>query len=265
MTPSHAVKKGKRYRYYVSNSLITKNKSASPGGLRIPAGDIERIVLQRLKEFFSNQSEVFDAVEPYAQAAGQKGLLDLSAALSKDWSGLSPIEACRLCLALTLRTQVHPGKVEIYIAPARIADVLQGNYNVLPPASGAAERDDYLILVVPARLKRSGKEMKMIIDGESNSGKVGPDPALVRLIARAHYLKEKLISGGGASLREIARREKVESSYFTRIVRLMYLAPDITKAILDGRQPPELTASRLMRNTRFPLNWKEQRKELGFT
>jgi hypothetical protein len=106
--------------------------------------------------------------------------------------------------------------------------------------------------------------MKMLIDGEAHPGRGGPDPGLVRLIARAHYLKEKLISGGGASLREIARRESVENSYFTRLVRLTYLAPDITKAILDGRQPPGLTASRLMRDTRFPLDWKEQRKALGF-
>ena len=93
----------------------------------------------------------------------------------------------------------------------------------------------------------------------------GPDPGLVRLIARAHSLKEKLISGGGASLMEVARRERVESSYFTRIIRLTFLSPDITKAILDGRQPSGLTASRLMRDTRFPLEWKEQREALGFT
>lgn len=74
------------------------------------------------------------------------------------------------------------------------------------------------------------------------------------------------ISGSSApGLREIARSEKVESSYFTRIVRLTFLSPDITKAILNGRQPPELTASRLMRDTRFPLDWKEQRETLGFT
>jgi len=93
----------------------------------------------------------------------------------------------------------------------------------------------------------------------------GPDPALVKLITRAHALKEKLISGGGVSLMEVARREGVERSYFTRIIRLTFLSPYITKAILNGRQPPGLTASRLMRDTRFPLDWKEQREELGFT
>ncbi len=267
MTPSHAVKKGKRYRYYVSNSLITKNKSASPSGLHIPAGEIEQIVLQRLQAFFSNRSEVFDAIRPHIkEAAEQKRLLSLSAALSKGWSGLPPKEMRRLFLALTPRTQVHPEKVDIHIAPGNIAGVLRENYSELPSKFDAAQKESHLILSIPARLKRSGKEMKMLIDGEAHpGGKKGPEPGLLRLIARAHYLKEKLISGGSASLREIARREKVESSYFTRIVRLTYLAPDITKAILDGRQPPEFTASRLMRDTRFPLDWKEQKKALGLT
>ena len=104
----------------------------------------------------------------------------------------------------------------------------------------------------------------MLIDGEEGR-MAGPDHGLVTLIVRAHYLRGKLISGGGASLREIARSEKVESSYFTRIVKLTFLSPDITKAILDGRQPSTLTASRLMRDTRFPLDWKEQREALSFS
>src|ERR1700687_4652132 len=45
MTPSHAVKKGMRYRYYVSQPLIRKTREAAPQGLRIAAAEIERIVL----------------------------------------------------------------------------------------------------------------------------------------------------------------------------------------------------------------------------
>jgi len=265
MTPSHAVKKGKRYRYYVSRSLITKNKETSPGGLRIPAGEIEGIVSQRLQGFFTNRSEVFDTIESYVkEGAEQKRLFDQAASLSKNWSGLPPTRTRQLLLVLILRIEVHPEKIDIHVALDRIVDIFRDDFMDLPPAHTFDQKDDYLILTVPARLKRSGKEMKMLIDGEAGR-MAGPDPALVKLIARAHSLKEKLISGGGASLREIARRERVESSYFTRIVRLTFLSPDITKAILDGRQPPGLTASRLMRDTRFPLDWKEQREELGFT
>src|ERR1700739_4772483 len=41
MTPSHAVKRGTRYRYYVSRSLITKDRTEGSAGLRIPAAEIE--------------------------------------------------------------------------------------------------------------------------------------------------------------------------------------------------------------------------------
>ena len=46
--------------------------------------------------------------------------------------------------------------------------------------------------------------------------------------------------------------------------RLTYLAPDITRAILDGRQPRELTAHKLIAHSRLPLTWPEQRRVLGF-
>jgi hypothetical protein len=51
----------------------------------------------------------------------------------------------------------------------------------------------------------------------------------------------------------LAERDGVSSSYFTRLVRLSYLAPDITHAILDGRQPRDLTAEKLLEHSRLPL------------
>ena len=53
-------------------------------------------------------------------------------------------------------------------------------------------------------------------------------------------------------------------SYFTRLVRFSYLAPDIIQAILDGRQPRDLTADKLLALSRLPLTWHEQRRVLGF-
>jgi hypothetical protein len=55
-----------------------------------------------------------------------------------------------------------------------------------------------------------------------------------------------------------------EPSYFTRLVRLSYLAPDITEPILDGRQPPDLSANKLLAHSRLPLAWHEQRTVLRF-
>ena len=49
-----------------------------------------------------------------------------------------------------------------------------------------------------------------------------------------------------------------------RLVRLSYLAPDITKAILDGRQPGDLTVEKLPDHSRLPFAWHDQRIVLGF-
>ena len=54
------------------------------------------------------------------------------------------------------------------------------------------------------------------------------------------------------------------ASYATRLFRLTLLAPDIVSAILSGRHPPDLTARKLMDDTRLPLDWNEQRQSLRF-
>lgn len=68
----------------------------------------------------------------------------------------------------------------------------------------------------------------------------------------------------GGSLAEIAAGEGVASSYIIRVLRLAYLAPDIVTAILNARQPIGMTAGKLVRNSRLPLRWAEQRHHLGF-
>ena len=49
LKPTHANKKGRRYRYYVSQRLVTGGKSSAPNGRRIPAGDLERLVVDRVR------------------------------------------------------------------------------------------------------------------------------------------------------------------------------------------------------------------------
>ena len=59
--------------------------------------------------------------------------------------------------------------------------------------------------------------------------------------------------------------ERVSAAYIYSLLRLPWLAPDITTAIINGRKPPQLTAQTLMRLTPWlPAGWAEQRKLLGF-
>jgi hypothetical protein len=73
-----------------------------------------------------------------------------------------------------------------------------------------------------------------------------------------------LVGSDGVPFAALAKREGVSPSYFTRLVRLSYLAPDIIQAILDGHQPRDLTPEKLLEHSRLPLAWHDQRTVLGF-
>jgi hypothetical protein len=104
----------------------------------------------------------------------------------------------------------------------------------------------------------------MRIDGTDPFATAKPDARLVKLLIRAGRFNAALVGSDGMPFAALAKRQGVSPSYFTRLVRLSYLAPDITEAILDGRQPRDLTADKLLAHSRLPLGWHEQRTVLGF-
>ena len=63
-----------------------------------------------------------------------------------------------------------------------------------------------------------------------------------------------------ATIEELAKREKVDHCYISRVLRLTLLASEIVEAILDGRQPAELQLDDLL--DAFPLEGKSQCREL---
>ena len=118
-----------------------------------------------------------------------------------------------------------------------------------------------MVLTVAARLKRTGVEKKLLIGTKRSRTKA--DASLHRLIAQANELQTVFLAGG-RPISEMAEHVGVGSSYFTRMLRLSFLAPDITRAILQGRQPADLTAAKLMADTSAPIDWQEQRARLRF-
>jgi len=75
-----------------------------------------------------------------------------------------------------------------------------------------------------------------------------------------------LFSGRDDCIEAMAQRLAVKRDYLTMLVRLSLLSPDIVRAILVGRQPVELTQTRLMRLCKdLPHDWQAQRQRLGFS
>ena len=90
------------------------------------------------------------------------------------------------------------------------------------------------------------------------------DASLIRLLARAHHLQQSLLRERRCSVEELAQKAGLNRTYTAQLLRLSWLAPDITQAILQGHQPAALIADKLSRATRIPLDWAAQREALGF-
>jgi hypothetical protein len=166
--------------------------------------------------------------------------------------------------AIIARIDLHATKIDIHLASTRLPDLLRSSSLDLSPTSECAKDADRMTLSFPARFQRVGKETKMIINGIGpNESEAKPDPSLIKLIVTAHRLHEELMSHD-LGIGDIAASQGVHHSYVSRLIRLASLSPDITEAILDGRQPLDLTAAKLMQVSRLPLDWRAQGQTLGF-
>jgi site-specific DNA recombinase len=134
----------------------------------------------------------------------------------------------------------------------------------LPPQRATEDGEiDSFELAVQVSLRTRGRQIKLLL--EQPGGKqppARPDASLLRALARAHRWFDQLKSGEADSIASIAATEQVTGAYVTRVLRLAFLAPSIVETILDGTQPPELSADRLMLRTELPLDWGRQRSSM---
>ena len=259
MTPSHAVKKGTRYCYYVSRSLITKDRTEGSAGLRVPAAEIERLVSGRVHRWLLDPGSIYKSTSArFPDALMQRRLVARAADIGKRWPELAVACKRAVLTALIERIEVSLDRIDIRLRLQRLSALL----DVAATSQGVTD-DETEILSVPLRLRRAGREIRMVID-DTDPFAAKPDARLIRLLLRARRLNATLAQGEGVHFAALAQREGVSRSYFTRLVRLSYLAPDITHAILDGRQPSDLTAEKLLEHSRLPLAWHDQRIVLGF-
>jgi len=265
MSPTHANKKGTRYRYYISRSLLEGSAKAKAEGQRIPAAALESLVARRIRDWLADPAAILQAAQhASSDAATQKRLIERARYFAAGDHDLETQGLRTFMRSSILRVQVHMDHIDILLDQDRVRWCLDETAEQTEPIDKAQSEVDRQVttLSIPARLKRTGKEMRIIVDDGSEP--TTPDTGLVRLLVRANVIRDKLLSDRSLTFEEIARSEGVVPSYATRLFRLTLLAPDIVSAILTGRHPPELTARRLMDDTRLPPDWNEQRQRLGF-
>ena len=195
-----------------------------------------------------------------ADPSTQRRLIARAMEIGQSWTELPATRQRVFLTTLIHRIDVGADQIDIHLRPTRLTALL----DVATPLPSASD-DEPQILSEPIRLRRTGREITMRIDGTDPFATAKPDARLIKLLIRARRFNATLLDSDGVPFAALAKRQGVSPSYFTRLVRLSYLAPDITEAILDGRQPRDLTADKLLAHSRLPLGWPEQRNVLGFS
>jgi site-specific DNA recombinase len=243
LTPSHAVKSSRRYRYYVSRSSTSISTPANAARARnprwrLPAREIERLVGDAVLALFANRAELTRvAREPQIHETQISELLERVGR----WKG-KPLDIVK-------RIDLGAAEMGLHVDLSRFL--------------GAEE-----IVVrhmIPTCIRRRGVEMRLVLQsGERGASDARIDPALVKAIVHARQWFEQVANGNAQSFAEIARAEGVGRRYVANLIPLAFLAPDIVASILSGTQPVELTTQELTKRIDLPLDWAEQRTLLGF-
>ncbi|MFZ5674353.1 MAG: recombinase family protein [Pseudomonadota bacterium] len=268
LTPSHAVKKGKRYRYYISNRLITKSGTQDQGGgQRVPAAELEEVATAGIKSFLAEPAklaEILELADISAEAIGPmiKRGTQVSAIIALPESPQCRAYLHRMISKITIGKQ----ELEISINPSGFAALLNGDSESIDsPLSAPRGNAQTYELRLPLQLRHRGAETRLILLAPQFGPKPARDPALISLLARAYTWAQELMTDPKATVAHISKRDRVTMPYVSRIVPLGFLAPDILEAMLSGNQSPENTAKQLAMHLEIPLLWTAQRRLLNDT
>ncbi len=245
---SQAHTHGKRYCYYVSKHL-THDAGGVGEGWRVPAVTLETVVSNALAEALRCESKLTEILGSDAFTAETlKGLRPKLKEFGRSFLE-GPVEERRKIIQ-TVLSRVEMASTSISLSICRRG--LAGRLGLPRP-----EDDTATPIKVPIRMQRRGVETKLVIDGP-NAKHRRVDPELCRLIGQSLCWFEQLTSGEAATVREIARREKVNEHEITRVLHLAFLSPKAVEGILDGRQAEDVTVYRMRRLPALPFDWREQ-------
>jgi site-specific DNA recombinase len=253
MTPSHATKPGKRYRYYVTRPDQLDDAPA----WRVSAHDLERLVCERLSDLLADRQFLCDLAADYPADVIQQVLAraDLMAAMLRSGSAR---ERAGLLPTMITRIDLHEAGIAVTVDKSQPASAL--GLEAVADIAGPQ-----LILTLPATKVRRGHQLRLVIPGPQTISidQATRDDRLVALVAEAYQARRLILASPDQSIAAIAASHGRCRTRLGQLAALSCLAPDIVTAIVEGRQPPTLSA-RTLQDIDLPLAWTDQRALLGF-
>lgn len=221
MSPTFSVKKGVRYRFYVSTALLGK-ESGQVGSIgRVSAPEIEDVVVEAVRAHLRQRGD--DRSGPVAH-----------------------VENRSLIQNLLARITVSRNQLRIEFSHPNSAG---GGYEV-SAASSKSKPNDICLPWQPS----VGKS-RIELDEQATVPSAEPDPVLVQAIARAHAWLQQLSDGSRSSINQLAAANGIHPKVLRGAIRLAFLPPDVSSMVLKGEQPRSLKLAGLQDLAR--LSWPQ--------
>ena len=244
MTPSHAVKNGVRYCYYISAVLMQGQPDKAAKLNRVPATEIERLILTAVRKHLAGKPH--NKVE----AEGPHSLNDRE-----------------LIFAHVARVDVKPNHLAIQLSAKSERDSAAQDHRHSAEQDERDHRDPH-VLVVPWT-KTPSKRPREIIHPAGTSSHPDPRPIraetrakLITAIAKGRHWLDELILGTITNVEQIATREKCSIRQVNRTITLAFVAPTLVQAAVDGRLPRGIGVATVRD---LPAEWTHQYKRLGLS
>jgi DNA invertase Pin-like site-specific DNA recombinase len=262
LSPTHATKSGTRYRYYVSRRVTKGAKADGPEPLRLPAVEIEKLIRNQLIQVLRSETQLLDMVTQSAVGAADIArLLSHAGALADALESSSFEQIKAIITALVERVAVNPDSIAIRLNAAGLLEI--AGSKSITTHSDTDVASVIRTITVPIALRHRGVEIRLVLNNKPAAPST-PDPRLLSMLKQAHQLLQALTDGTALTIADLAAREQMDVSDLSRVIRFAFLAPDLAEAIMEGRQPVELTRRRLSRLPELPHLWSDQRAVLGF-
>jgi len=263
MSPTHASKGSRRYRYYISQAILKFRESEGGSVIRIAANIIEQTITSEIKRLLRSGHELLGKVVSHELTATKhKQLIARSSQLADNWEQQEPQVQIQALQTIIQKIVVSQNRIDISFQRVAITNTLLSDESTLDISNGA--QNDIYMVSVPAQLKRCGIETRLIVPGlEQPRAHERTVRAIQGALRKALNWNQALMSGKTTSMTELARIEDVSPRQITHIIKLAYLAPDIMGDIIKGNIPVTLSLNRLKKT--IPLDWDEQRDLFGFS
>ncbi|MGH9691783.1 MAG: recombinase family protein [Candidatus Acidiferrales bacterium] len=247
-TPTAALKNGKRYRYYTSQTVIA-GSGKKPSIARFAAEELESLVQSQIRLLLKKPERITAEIE---ETPLKEAIVYQAKELAKRWPQLQAWEQTEFIRQIVGRVVFGQGAACIEIDRAQLCTQLLGE-----DREGLTHfRGMVLKIVTTFQVLRCSNETRLISPDRDSCFGGSPTSSLVKAVVRAYRWQDQIVAGEIRTIGQLAQQTGMSETYINRILQCAYLSLKIVDAVLAGKHRLNLTLEEILRG--IPLEWREQ-------